>query len=330
MEYSAERIIELINSIPWHEGRRVRSVWLKLDSISRREFRSKIEDVNFDHSIIPIIVEAHYFQTSNSLLSDLSKSIEANRELLSKIESDTKLITIVLLSKDSLKIPQISSPITFPDWFPILAGKEDVIYLHDLHQSAQVSLLNSSDIKIEQISGIIFEIEWKLVSRMKANGATSQIQSLLSKTHGDGINAKALLDQFDTHINNIPSSASYRLNAKNKESLLCSLISTILKSSADEMTGLAKKLSLAFDCHTETNIKPTMMGVMMRPTQKQDQIVQNFHSLLIGLFQAYQLMNAAAHAAEYPSYPVDLVESTSRDLVRFLSEVLIYLRAEAQ
>lgn len=328
MVYSPERVIELINCVPWLSGRRVRAIWLKLDSISRKEFSQKIAVIDSDHSIVPLIVEPHYFQNSNSLLSDLLRTIEGNRDSLSKLVDSTKLITLVLLSKDDLKIPQVSSPITFPEWFPILAGKEDTIYLHDLRQSAQVSLLNSTYVKIEQISEAIYEIEWKLVKRMKENGVTSPMKSFLSKTHGEGINFQIELDQFDKHVSSIPSPSSYRLNGKNKESLLCALIATILKSSPDDMIGIAKKMSLAYNAKAQTSIKPTLMAVMMRPTQKPDQITQNFHSLLIGIYQAYQLMNAAAHAAEYPAYPSDLVESNSHDLVRFLSEILIYLRSE--
>lgn len=326
--YSAERVIELINSVPWLPARRVRAIWLKLDSMSRKEFAPSISVVDSDHSIIPFIIGPNCFQNSNALLADLARTIENNRESLSKVDHNTKLITLVLLSKDDLTIPQVSSPIVFPEWFPILAGKEDVIYLHDLGKSAQVSLLNSSHVKVEQISDLIYEIEWKLVSRIKENGESSELKSLISKIHSEGKNCQNVVDQFDRHVSGISSPSSYRLSARNSESLLSALISTFLKSSPDEIVGIAKKLSLAFNAQSQANIKPTLMAVMFRPSQRQDLIVQNFHSLLIGIYQAYQLMNAAAHAAEYPPYPVDLVESHSRDLVRFLSEILLYLQSE--
>ena len=56
----------------------------------------------------------------------------------------------------------------------------------------------------------------------------------------------------------------------------------------------------------------------------------NWHAILVAMFQAYHLMNGFAHAGEYGTYPVGLIYSTSLDLRRFLRDAERYIESLVQ
>ena len=67
-------------------------------------------------------------------------------------------------------------------------------------------------------------------------------------------------------------------------------------------------------------LKPTFFEVMWRPANKMSVETTNWHAILVAFFQAYQLMNAYAHAGEFPAYAVSLQYANSLNLRQFLRE----------
>lgn len=57
---------------------------------------------------------------------------------------------------------------------------------------------------------------------------------------------------------------------------------------------------------------------MWRPSNKTTLEATNWHAILVAFFQAYQLMNAHAHAGEFPAYAVALQHYNSVNLRQFL------------
>lgn len=59
---------------------------------------------------------------------------------------------------------------------------------------------------------------------------------------------------------------------------------------------------------------------MWRPANKMSTETTNWYAILVGFFQAYQLMNAYAHAGEFPAYAVALQYANSLNLRQFLRD----------
>lgn len=329
MDLNAHSIIDYVGRVPWRSDECIRVFWVKISDGSRTKISEDLKTLSDQELIVPIILREILFVNANAVLSDFNKLLDINRVFFEQIEKNKyKQITIILLLKEDFKIPQISSPITLPRWFPILAGAETFFRISDLMLSAEVGLLHCLEAGIEQLAIALYDLESNIIRRLSedersANQFTRSLIDTLSDKPGGSI--ENVLDGFEKTINAIADPAAYRPNAVKATSLLSLLLKQVLKSSPDQLATVAKKLSAAMGDQSTVSLKPTIFAIMLRPTTKIENITRNWHAILIAAYQAYQLMNASAHAGEYPSYPVSLIHSNSRDLVRFLGEANKYI-----
>lgn len=316
----------LINSIPWEDNTRIRVLWLKSEGKSRSELASNIREIT-EATIFPIILRGNLFLTSNALMADLATLISANEREFRELQSiSLSHLTIVIISADALAIPQASSPVYLPDWFPILGGKEVFVRILDVFDTAQLAPLNGAGARIELLASLLFETEKLLVTRLKHFSAIQEgkvralIDSLTSEGESNGGSTDSHIKKYEAHLDSVSIARAYRPGAKSKDSLLSKLIYQVIKSPPDTAAALSKKLAAALCLPNMTKIKPSLFGVMLRPTATLNTAEANSHFGIIAFYQAYQLMNAAAHAGEYPSYPASLVLANAKDLVRFLTD----------
>lgn len=330
MTFDARDILELIDLVPWGLEENVRLFWVKIPEGSRDAIAGQIACSTGESAVVSIVLRESLFNNANAVLSDFAKLIENNKHRFEglTLRSDGKLSIIILLKQD-FKLSQISSPVTLPQWFPILGGKETFLKISDLLQQAEVGLLHCPEAGIELLAETLFELETSLAQRLShvIRENKNKIQSLIDTLYPreKSIGGVEAISNFLKHLEAVNDPRGYRPNARNQKSLISLLLSSILRSTPDNLASLADKTAKAMDDSSGVYLKPTLFSVMFRPTNKIEITTRNWHSILMAVFQAYQIMNAAAHAGEYPSYPISLIHSTSRDLVRFLNESNNYL-----
>ncbi|WP_162236242.1 hypothetical protein, partial [Pseudomonas syringae group genomosp. 3] len=246
------------------------------------------------------------------------------RRPLKKIEFTH--ITVVIISNESLLIPQASSPVYLPEWFPVLGGKEIFVRISDVFDSAELAPLNSEGARIEQLASLLFEAETLLVNRLKYQLTHQEgkvrglIDSLRSDDGNQGGSTASHIQKYEAHLAGVSVARAYRPGAKSKFSLLSQLIYQAIKNSPDATAAFSKKLASALSITEMQKLKPSLFSVMFRPSITLTATEANCHVGILAFYQAYQLMNAAAHASEYPSYPASLVLANAKDLARFLTD----------
>lgn len=321
--------IEIIDSIPWEANEDVRVLWYQVTIGARSDIAEQIRRDDNEHVIFPIILRDILFTNANAILSDLNRLLANSEEELTSIKPKyLSKISIIILSKEAFTLPLVSSPITLPTWFPFLGGKEIHLKISDLFQTAQLELLSGTSARIGQLASELYDLESAMVNRLAIIAEThpqslqSIIDTLYSEEKPSPLKAT---ENFLKHINSINNPRAYRPTAKTPNSFLSKIICLALKSSPDTLATHSKKIAKAFGDSHSSFLKPTIFAIILRPTCPLTTTERNWHSAMLAIYQAYQLMNAAAHAGDYPSYPATLILSTAKDLARFLIEANIFI-----
>lgn len=329
MKYTSERALELISSIPWNSNEMLRVLWIRYSEGSRQKFADELTRSLNGEAIVALILREPLFFSANAILSDLLRLFSENREALDRVkECEASRLSIVILSKDDFRLPQISSPITLPSWFPVHGGRETFFRISDLGFQAEVALLNCPESRIEQTAELVFDLEEVLVlrSRKLAESEPDKFKKFATTLHADNaLDCASALSGYIKHIEGVQDRRAYRPNAQPSSSLVSRLLRLTLNSTPKQLGEHAKIFSMAMGESTDSPLKPPLFAVMLRPAAPLDTGPANWHAISLGIFQAYQLMNGAAHAGDYATYPVALLYSNSVDLRRFLQDAKSYL-----
>lgn len=334
MQYTPERTKQLISLLPWTPEEKLRVLWVRLSEEGRQAFAAQLNCVQADEAIVPVILREPGFVSANAVLSDVNRLIDVNRGAIENLPAEgLQKISLVILSKDDFRLPQIGSPIVLPAWFPILGGMESSFRICDLAHQSEVSMLNCPEVRAEHLAELVLDLESALVERLCAlQLARPEDLNKFIKTAcgvgGSNGESAALLKDFQVHV--AAASANprvYRPDGTRMTSLATRLIRLVLNNSPKELAKHSDSLAVSMGDSGAIAIRPSLMSAMLRPGSRLEIPQANMHSVLLCLYQAYQLMNGAAHAGEFGIYPVSLLFSTSSDLRRCLLDAARFVRA---
>ncbi|WP_322003836.1 hypothetical protein [Paraburkholderia tropica] len=323
MEYTADRVVELVQNIAWHPGRVLRVFWVRHSLESRQALAVEISRVVGAEAIVPLIVREG-FENANAVMSDVQKAFAANPAAFDCcLGKQIDRVSVILLAKDDFKLPQGASPVILPQWFPVKAGLETFFEIADLAMTAEAALLDCSEARIEQIAEYTYKLEAALVARLALLHSLepARLRQFVATAHGGGAEPDALasVGDYQQELAKTIDPRAYRPNAaKDAKSLISRLLKLVLHNSPKQLGVVANQLADCFADSSHMTLKPTLFAVMSRPAAKMNAEAANWHAILLAFYQAYQLMNGAAHAGEYPHYSVSLQFVSSVDLRSFL------------
>ncbi len=140
--------------------------------------------------------------------------------------------------------------------------------------------------------------------------------------------AQDTLALFSSHLAGTVDPRAYRPNAADKSKFLAArILKLVLGHPPKQLAAAAEELSRNLHGCDATALKPTFFAVMWRPGNKMSVEATNWHAILVAFFQAYQLLNAHAHAGEFPAYPVALQYANSLNLRKFLRDAKDFVEA---
>jgi hypothetical protein len=325
--YTKERIIELVKAVPWREQRCIRLFWVCQNDGSRDELANNLSVMIGSEAVVPLILRSSSFDNANSVLSDVVELFESNQQLIQNINQNAPdYLTVLILAKEDFRLVNASSPIVLPTWFPIQPGMQTFFSIDDLGQSAEVKPLNCPEVRLENIAALLFQLEQTIVTKLQQTYviAPERVAQFINAVCTGGtkvVDAQPDLVIFEAHISSINAPRTYRPNAGAASKFLAArLLKLVLNSSPKHLAVAAEELGRSLAGSSERELKPTFFAVMWRPANKTELATTNWLAILVGFFQAYQLMNANAHAGDFPSYSVALQYATSVNLRKFLNE----------
>ena len=333
MEYSASRVVDLLSGIAWLPGSVLRIFWVRYSEGSRAAFGQELSRTIGEEGIVALAVRDNGFLNANAILSDVQRLFTENQVAFDICcNAAVQRISVILLGKSEFQLPQGSSPITLPHWFPVAPGRETSFQIADLAMTAEVALLDCPEVRIEQIAELTYRLEQSIVERLGALSITNpaKFRGFVSTAHGGGevSDCSACLTDYRHELDLTMDARAYRPNAaKDAKSLISRLLKLVLNASPKQVGVIAQSLAESFGNSDHVRLKPTLLTAMCRPASKMSAQTANWHAIMLAFYQAYQLMNGAAHAGEYPHYPVSLLFASSVDLRTFLLNARIYVDA---
>jgi len=306
----------------------IAAYWVE-ETGSRNELASALIADLSDLAVMPAIVKGGDFDDANGIIDDLARTIEGNRswftdEMRNAVIRDQKF-SLVLISKAALGVPQLSSPVALPDWFPAWPERLITVTITSIAHSIDISLA-SPDVPIVLINSALLDLERALCDRLCAvlSSDAAKLSRLFARMGGSG---------------GAPDPANLLAKARS-EAAACSrdefrpgggaesphLVSMLFRlwwdCSPGNLHELAKLLAEALDITGNATVEAQYsLGSLLTRTAKPPPAktppgVTFARNALVSLSHAIQFTNAAHHAGDYPNFPAMLTIAYARDIAR--------------
>jgi len=297
--------------------------WHAVDVDDRRALAQEIEVERGDRLVVPLVPRRASFQDANSVLSDLVRLVDESRETFERIGDLRECLrrgerlVLIVLARRSLEVPQLASPVAMPIWLPEVGGLELPVRIRDLGRSA-LCALGVPEAHVDGIAHSLYRVETALVGRLSATLALSQneLMALLSRVApATQTKPGPYLEVCRAFLARVQNPRGYRPSPRDESSLLGGLLRVVTSHSPDKWPATAEALCTALRCD-ELGPPPrgSLPGVLLRPSAGARGTPQVLQNLMVTAYLAYEYLNCAMHADQYPSFPVGLVLPVARDL----------------
>jgi hypothetical protein len=245
---------------------------------------------------------------------------------------NTSTLALVVISRAPIGIAQLSSPTEIPPWVPSIGGTVVAVHIGDLRSQALVPL-NAPEVRIGEICEALFRCETAVTSRLRA---THAVDHRLSNSLLDLIRVKEgqpgskqegfedILIKADAGQSGVTERRGFRPSAGERVFIVGRLMRVVSASNVDELSSRGKALAQALGLGSDDagKVHESLPCVLLRPTVRAKDAATRFgRSILLTLYSSCQLVTAAAHADDYPRYPLLALQGLSFDLRTALAEI---------
>ncbi|MEU6876924.1 hypothetical protein [Streptomyces sp. NPDC046712] len=288
---------------------------------SRSDYAQELQKQLAGDAVVVLVVRGAPFENVNAVLDDFVALIQEHRAACEKHltgDGATERRAVVLLARNTLRLPQVSSPVALPTWFPRLGGQTTSVIIEDLTWRAE-SPLNTAEAAIGEACQLLFDLEGDLLERLHAvcaqkRAATDSFWSLIQRD-GDGSFAD-FIDGVRASRHEVRNPSSYRPSVREGSSLVARIWGKTQATHPDGLgkPGKALALALALPESAVASWHRSLVSVLSRPSGPLTAEQAFTINVLVTVTATCQMITAAAHADAYPSYPVPLIRSMSFDL----------------
>lgn len=328
MQYSPQQVFQLVQAVPWKPNSCIRMFWVRHAEGSRNDMAQQLWTWIDKEAVVPMVLRTAGFKDTNAVLADAMELFEANRVRIESLVADApERMTFLILSKEDFRLVNASSPIELPDWFPVQPTRTTFFSVNDLGQAAEIKPLNYPEARMDHVAEMLFQLESAICGKLTEiyacdSGRVALCVDALQPGSPKCVNAQDTLTLFSEHLSGAAGDPrAYRPNAADKSKFLAArILKLVLGHPPKQLAIAAEELSRNLRGSGAVALKPTFFAVMWRPANKMTVEATNWHAILVAFFQAYQLMNAHAHAGEFPAYAVSLQYANSLNLRQFLRD----------
>ena len=317
----------------------IEAFWIE-SSNSRQTLASELEALIGDHPILIAAVASGQFTDPNGVVDELSLTIEENEKWFSTerrswVIRDQKF-SIVLVSKRALGVPQISSPVTLPEWFPLYPGRLLTTNIKSIKWDISLSLA-SSDIPEAAINSAIFDLEAALGARLSSalQATHHAIASLETAINCHPKAPKSIGDLLRSSSEGIRSRTGdeFRPGGAIDSGFIVSHLARLWRDCPPkDRHSLAATVSTALNLDN-VNSMPSQLALTSLLTRGKESFLTTPSSVmfcrnLMGvLSDVVQFINAKHHADEFPQFPAVLTIAFARELANSCKSAASALKA---
>lgn len=325
---STRTLSDYIRRLHTERAAGIAAYWVE-ETGSRSELARALSQDLSDLAVMPAIVKGGDFDDANGIIDDLARTIEANsswftEQMRSAVIRDQKF-SLALISKAPLGVPQLSSPVALPDWFPAWPERLITVNITSIAHSIDLSLA-SPDVPIALINSALLDLERSLCERLNAVRSTdaAKLAPLFARAGGSGgapDSAMLLSKAMASALAQSPE--DFRPGGGTDSPHMVSMLFRLWwECSPGGLHDLAKLLAEALDIVAGTTVQaPYSLGALLTrttrpPPSKTPPGVMFARNTLVSLSHAIQFTNASHHAGDYPNFPAMLTIEYARDIAR--------------
>lgn len=330
---TASDVTEWLRTEVQEQGEPIEAFWIAVDG-SRHEVVDKVEAECFSVPVIPVAVTGGLFEDANAVLDDLVTLLSQARSKFAGQQAahirEKGRCVFVLVSRSPLTIPQVSSPVVIPEWFPVCAGELLTIRMRDMTWVAQVPLSDAS-IAIDSLRAELFGVELALQDRLlrvhqNSHGAGNALWEMLKSTVRDVPSYAEFLQRCAQGAATIAEAKGFRPSVTDGRAVTSAILATWTKLSPDSLHKFSSALSVALGIPVgwDGQFHVAVGTVVYRsasPRWDQTPIGVRFcRNLITAVGWSIQISTACAHADGYPRFSAPLLKSLSIDLRKALHD----------
>lgn len=325
---NAKIIADYVKKLHQGRGPGVAAYWLE-EAASRSELVSQLATSLTGLSILTAAVQRGSFDDPNGIIDDLAKLIsdnsawfgDGNRASIIKEEK----FSLVLVSKRPLGVPQISSPVTLPDWFPLWPSRLLTVKIQSITDSVDISV-GSPEIPIGQINASLFSLEEALCARLfsvfrTTPDVSAKLRARLGGSKGQ-VDLMGLVTQSEAG-RAIGAPKDFRPGGAATSPYLVSYLFRLWwDCSHSGFHGLAVDIADSLGIYPTSTIDAqySLASLLTRTVKPKlsdtPRGVTFARNALVSLSHSIQFSNAAHHGGDYPNFPAVLTISYAQDLAR--------------
>ena len=248
------------------------------------------------------------------------------------------------MQRDRILGSRPSSLVTLPDWFPVQGGINTNIDVEDLFWTAR-SGLDAEEARIDEIQELLCRLDRVLVYRLaRAHARDKELHKSffeLIRQEPEKKGSQAAVppepEKYADFIQSagafceqqMQSARSYRPSAREGRSIVSRLIRLNYRTTPDKSGEVGKKLARALGVIAiNETLADSLPAILCRPTNPEKDPAARFGmNLFATAFAAAQFVTASHHSAEYPVYPIVLLQAFSFNLRQTLDALIQLLES---
>jgi len=334
-QVTPERLAETVRRLTDESDFDVTAFWMRVDE-DRSSYGAALRVALADVPAAVFVVREPSFDNANTVLMDLVTVIEANRaDCLAGLGNPAgQRCAIVLLARNELSVPQASSPVTLPEWFPDREGMSVYTSIQDLTWTADAPL-DGPELLASDLSAAAYALQSQLLRQLERvhqsdHRHSNGLFSLLRRESDGDLKYDDLLAQWKVSHQSVQSETAFRPSVRNGASLVARLWGLSQATTPDRLARAAKQFASALDLDVGIleRFPPAepLLAVLAQPSGGSEAAGQAFGRItLVAVAASARLITTAAHADDYPRYPVALLRAVSFDLRRSLRSLAVTL-----
>jgi hypothetical protein len=300
--------------------------WVQVSS-QRSRYAEKLSTLLSDVPAAVLVVRRSGFNNPNSFMSDLVEFLDGEEECCTRAFSDigdARSLALVLLARAELGIVPSSSPVPMPAWFPGIGGMTVLASVSDLTMTVETGL-DAAEGRLGNLREHLYRLDLSMLRRLEQSYASDRLECapLQGRICEKGESLDDLLQTTHAFLDTVSVPSAFRPSAADGKSLVARIWRHNRSSAPSSLgrTGRALARALRLPDILNAQWHAPLASAVSRTTDFSLCESQQFClSGIVVIGEACQLVTAAAHADQYPEYPVVLLRSVSYDLRRFLSD----------
>lgn len=306
-------------------GSGVAAYWLD-ESASRSELVLYLTAEFIGFPILVATVPKNAFDDPNGIIDDLARLISDNSSWFvetnrAAIIRDQKF-SLVLVSKRPLGVPQISSPVTLPDWFPLWPSTLLTVKIRSVNELVDISI-GSKEVPIASINSALYQLEGALCRRFQSTYARDPAASAKLRDRFKGTPAADLTSLISRPLASRSSGSpdDFRPGGGVTSSYVVShLFRQWWACSNEKLHDLSVDIAEALGIKSASNIGAqfclaSLLTRTVKPTLSETPVGVVFsRNALVSLAHSIQFTNAHHHGSDYPNFNAVLTISYAQDL----------------